>query len=625
MLARRVAFVLTLVLAACGVWLALSPQIMTLALQDRVFDALLPAQPQGPNGGLVHVVEIGRQGPDGGPWGRGDLTTLVDRIAQASPRVIGLDMVLAGGCGPDPAPNPATLALAQSLARAATQSPVILGFLLDDAIGATGQAAPKTTNPQLAVMAQAPAWRAPGAEMPCPLFRQSTGLDPALIALAGGADGRIRSSPGAVFVAGQPFAAFGAEVARQALSLPASVLGHDADQGGGGWLRMGDRTIRLDPQGAFRFAPTDPATRAARTHRALDLIRGDGPGLPPDAVVLIGSTLPEAGGLRPSRIGPLHPSLHLQADAVEQILTNTLPLRPPWGKIAEALATALAGVAGVLLARGLAPIAASLASFAVALAMVGTAAAVVRATGQLLDPTLPALTLGLTAALGILAEAVASRRTARSLGARMRRHLPHSVVQDLSQRQAGAAVTTQTREITALFTDIEGFSAMTARLAPEALVAVLDRYMTGVTGVVEAHGGMVDKIVGDAVHALFNAPESLPDHPRRAIACAKAIAAATESLRQDPLMQAAGFGRTRIGLETGAAILGDIGRGGRVDYTAHGNAVNLAARLQEANKTLGTQILIGPEAALRAPDAVIPGPEIDLRSFGRLRVSFPAP
>jgi adenylate cyclase len=595
------------------------------AVQERAFDTLLPAQPQGLSDGLVHVVEIGRQGPDGGPWGRADLATLVDRIAQGPPRVIGLDMVLAGGCGPDSAPNSATLALAQSLARAATQSPVILGFLLNDAEGQMGEVEPRATSPQLAVMADAPAWRARGAEMPCPLFRQSLGQAPALIALAGGADGRIRSGPGAVFVAGHPYAAFGVEVARQALALPASVLGHDAAQGGGGWLRMGDHTIRLDPQGAFRFAPTDPAARAERTHRALDLIRGDGPGLPPGAIVLIGSTLPESGGLRPSRIGPLHPSLHLQADAIEQILTKSLPVRKPWGPLAEALATALAGVAGVMLARGLAPIAASLAVFTVALVMVGAAAALARMTGQLLDPTLPLMTLGLTAALGILAEAVASRRTARSLGARMRRHLPHSVVQDLSQRKAGAAVTAQTREITALFTDIEGFSAMTARLAPEALVAVLDRYMTGVTGVVEAHGGMVDKIVGDAVHALFNAPESLADHPRHAIACAKAIAAVTEALRQDPLMQAAGFGRTRIGLETGEAILGDIGRGGRVDYTAHGNVVNLAARLQDANKTLGTQILIGPEAALRAPDAVTPGPEIDLRSFGRLRVSFPAP
>jgi adenylate cyclase len=108
---------------------------------------------------------------------------------------------------------------------------------------------------------------------------------------------------------------------------------------------------------------------------------------------------------------------------------------------------------------------------------------------------------------------------------------------------------------------------------------------------------MVDKIVGDGLHAFFNAPLDLPDHAEKAVACAVAIVKATEALRREPELATIGFGRTRIGIETGPAVLGDVGRGTRRDYTAYGQAVNLASRLEGANKRLGTAVLIGPGTA----------------------------
>jgi adenylate cyclase len=92
---------------------------------------------------------------------------------------------------------------------------------------------------------------------------------------------------------------------------------------------------------------------------------------------------------------------------------------------------------------------------------------------------------------------------------------------------------------------------MTHRTDPEQLVAVLDLYFDGITARVVEHGGMVDKIVGDAVHAIFNAPVDLAEHPRRAVECAVAIRAWAEAYRALPAPAAIGFGRTRIGIETG--------------------------------------------------------------------------
>jgi adenylate cyclase len=101
------------------------------------------------------------------------------------------------------------------------------------------------------------------------------------------------------------------------------------------------------------------------------------------------------------------------------------------------------------------------------------------------------------------------------------------------------------------------------------------------------------------VHAVFNAPLDLPGHPRRALDCARALLAAAEAQRATPLGRRLGLGRTRIGLETGPAVVGDVGGSGKLDYTAHGNVMNTAARLEAANKQLGSSICIGPVAAAR--------------------------
>ena len=114
--------------------------------------------------------------------------------------------------------------------------------------------------------------------------------------------------------------------------------------------------------------------------------------------------------------------------------------------------------------------------------------------------------------------------------------------------------------------------------------------------VVTDHGGMIDKIVGDAIHAIFNAPFALEDHPQRAVASALALLDATKR-------KCAGhhrgkwleLRRTHMRIETGPAIVGDVGGSRKLDYTAHGNAINAAARLEAANKDLGSAICIGAE------------------------------
>lgn len=151
------------------------------------------------------------------------------------------------------------------------------------------------------------------------------------------------------------------------------------------------------------------------------------------------------------------------------------------------------------------------------------------------------------------------------------------------------------KNMTFLFTDIEDFTGYSELLSPPSLVEKLNEYFDLVSEQILIHHGTIDKFVGDAVVAFFNAPSSRPDHAEQAVRCALAIQKVTETLREregvaeSPLNT---FGPTLIGVHTGAAVVGSIGGEKRADYTVIGDSVNTASRLVGANKHFGTAICV---------------------------------
>jgi adenylate cyclase len=130
----------------------------------------------------------------------------------------------------------------------------------------------------------------------------------------------------------------------------------------------------------------------------------------------------------------------------------------------------------------------------------------------------------------------------------------------------------------------------------------LNGYLDGVCRTMLAHGGTIDKIFGDAVHAFFGAPVPEPDHAARAVRCALALSAFGDDFVRQQSDLGREFGATRIGVQAGSVILGNFGGRERWDYTAYGDAVNVAARLESANAVIGTRICVGRAAAVQCPD-----------------------
>ncbi|MCB8840565.1 adenylate/guanylate cyclase domain-containing protein [Aurantimonas sp. VKM B-3413] len=190
--------------------------------------------------------------------------------------------------------------------------------------------------------------------------------------------------------------------------------------------------------------------------------------------------------------------------------------------------------------------------------------------------------------------AIENTRLIRELEARNREVLSRYFSPGLAARLANDAgmkeLSAKRREISVVFTDVAGFTALVERMDPAVLGELLNAYLAAMTAIVFAHEGTVAKIVGDALHILFGAPDEQADHSERAVLCALALDRFSEELRETWRARGVALGATRIGIHSGPAIVGNFGGGRIFDYSAYGDTINVAARLEVANKRLGTRI-----------------------------------
>jgi len=202
------------------------------------------------------------------------------------------------------------------------------------------------------------------------------------------------------------------------------------------------------------------------------------------------------------------------------------------------------------------------------------------------------------ASVGSAARTINSKQRAFAQSA-LGKYLPKSIANEILKDPEKLALHGEKRKIFAVFTDLEGFTKLTHAIEPEMVATLLNDYLDRLSEVALEYGGTIDKFVGDALVTFWGAPIAYPDDGERAAKAAYALYLAGEDFRKNVPEGVPPIGRTRVGMHYGDAIVGNFGGEGRIQYTALGDAMNTAARLEAANKTLETKVLLSREAMER--------------------------
>jgi adenylate cyclase len=183
--------------------------------------------------------------------------------------------------------------------------------------------------------------------------------------------------------------------------------------------------------------------------------------------------------------------------------------------------------------------------------------------------------------------------------AQLSRYFSPSLVDLLAADTGHINLDAQWRDITSMFTDIAGFTSLVEGLPADTIGPLMNEYLIGMTDIVFDHGGTLMNIIGDALITMFGAPTDQTDHAERAVACALALDVYAEAFRARWRQKGVAIGVTRIGINSGPALVGNFGGGRFFDYAAYGDTLSIAARLETANKQLGTRICVSGNVVQR--------------------------
>jgi class 3 adenylate cyclase/CHASE2 domain-containing sensor protein len=326
-------------------------------------------------------------------------------------------------------------------------------------------------------------------------------------------------------------------------------------------------------------------------------------------IVLIGADLPLSdrhrtpfATARGATVGSL-PGVVIHAHALAQLLDGRTKPDPGLSNIA--IAIVFMAILGLVIAALDIPLPVKSAVFALGLAGFWVAVFALYSQASIPLPLLPpSLAFVASCGGGIAFLGRRDRQQKKFIREAFSHYLSPSIVNQLIADPSKFEVGGERRDVTYLFTDLANFTALTERSEPDVLVKLLNEYIDGMCAIAFEHGATLDKIVGDAVVMFFNAPIDQPDHKPRAVTCGLVLDAFGQAFVERQAAQGIKVGITRIGINSGVAIIGNFGGENFFDYTGYGDMVNTAARLESANKHLGTRICVSQFTAKDCPDVV---------------------
>ncbi|MCV3737974.1 adenylate/guanylate cyclase domain-containing protein [Rhizobium sp. TRM96647] len=316
------------------------------------------------------------------------------------------------------------------------------------------------------------------------------------------------------------------------------------------------------------------------------------------AIVFVGTSAAGLQDIRTTALGQHVPGVSIHAQAAEQVLTGRFLSRPDWADGLEIVSIALAGILIVQLTMAFSPAIALAFGLLVTVAALGASWLAFLYAGLLLDPLAPIVCGTIThfavTAFRILVIDRERREVRRAFGKYLSPELLHRVEHTRDALQLGG----DERQLTVMFVDVRDFTAISEHRSPKEVVAFLNLLLDALSRDVIAHEGMLDKFIGDSIMAFWNAPVDVADHGAKAVRAALAM---RRTLARLNARDAFGFGGQKvaigIGIHTGLACVGNMGAEVHFNYSAVGDTVNIAARIEAASKEVGYDVLISDSTA----------------------------
>jgi len=311
-----------------------------------------------------------------------------------------------------------------------------------------------------------------------------------------------------------------------------------------------------------------------------------------DKIVIAGATATGIYDMRNTPFETVYPGLEIHATAIDNILRQQFLFRPKWTIVLDLLAIMLIGIVSGLVIPRLGALKGPLFAMVLFVAYIFFIRFLFVTYGLLFNITYPLLALVIVYISLTIYKYVGEERERKKIRGAFTYYVSSSVVNEMLKNPEKLRLGGDRRDLSVLFSDIRGFTTIAEALTPEDLVHLLNEYLTVMTDIVFKYDGTLDKYMGDAIMAIYGAPLDLPDHP------IKACRSALEMIRELKRLNEKWIGEGKqpmdigIGINTSAMMVGNMGSEQRFDFTVMGDSVNLGSRLEGANKSYKTNIII---------------------------------